>query len=203
MEQEFKWKATPAQHAAMRADAGLLAICTAEQQFHMQAIYYETADGLLRQHNAALRLRRENARSVCCMKQGKRVVAEGCTMRSEYETEAQDVIEGLKMLPAAGAPAELCALLLHAELRELAHTDFQRTALTLAYETNGKRCIAELALDSGKLGNQDAEHPFTEAELEYKTGDTAAFHTLAEQIAAQFSLKPQPLSKLARAVAAR
>lgn len=201
MEREYKWKADAAKLDAMRADSRLAVLCQGTAVLHMHAVYYETEDGLLREHHAALRFRRENDRGVCCMKLGKRIVG-GCTEREEYETEAADLAEGLRRLPAAGAPPALCGLLLQTELLELAHTDFHRTAMTLRYAVHGNSCTAELALDAGVLGNAGAEIPFTEAELEFKDGDSTLFGTFAEQLAEMFALETQPLSKLARAIAA-
>jgi inorganic triphosphatase YgiF len=201
MEREYKWKASAEIQRRMREDTQIADLCTACRELHMQAVYYETADGMLRREQAALRLRRENDSTVCCMKMGKRTVGT-CTVREEYETEAADIRDGLRRLPAAGAPAALCEALLHAELRELAHNDFHRTALTLQFESDGAVCTAELALDGGQLGNADAEIAFTEAELEYKDGSTDAFCALAALIAERYALEPQPLSKLARAISA-
>jgi asparagine synthetase B (glutamine-hydrolysing) len=48
--------------------------------------------------------------------------------------------------------------------------------------------------------NERGMQPFEELELEFKSGDEAAFHRFAAQLSTRFSLVPQPLSKLARAV---
>ena len=197
MEQEYKWRASAEQFAEICAAKWLMDCCTGTQTLQMQAIYYETADGLLRQNGAALRLRRENDRTVCCLKQGKRII-NGCTVRNEYETDAQNITDGLKKLPQSGAPAALCSALLCAELRELARTEFTRRAFLLC----DPACTAELALDCGKLGREQQTVPFSEVELEFKAGDTDAFHRLAQKLQNAFSLELQPLSKLARAIAA-
>ena len=201
MEQEYKWTSSAEQFAQIRSAAWLMQCCMAQQVLHMQAIYYETADSLLRQNGAALRMRRENDRTVCCMKQGKRVV-NGCTVRNEYEVDAKNIMDGLKKLPDAGAPQALCSALCCADLRELARTEFTREAWTLRYSSDGAECVAELAMDSGRLGKSSRTVPFSETELELKSGDAAAFHQLAERVCQAFALERQPLSKLARAIAA-
>lgn len=199
MEREFKWMASPELLAEMETDGQLAKCCTAVHRLHMQADYFETTEGLLRQAGAALRLRKENNTSICCMKQGKHI-ENGCTVRNEYEVEAPTIEEGLQHLPEAGAPRALCEAIVCSELVTLAHTDFHRTAMLLHHITADGGCTAELALDIGTLGNDTASVPFSEAELEFKAGDDDAFLALAAMLETEFSLRPQPLSKLARAV---
>lgn len=195
MEIEYKWAASPAQLEALAA-----VNVKARHTIQMQAIYYETPDGYLRKSGAALRVRRENDRVVCCLKMDK-VLQGGCTMRREFETDAADLTDGLRRLPKQGAPADLCETLLRADLRELARTEFTREALLLEYMTEKDICTAELALDRGALGGNGHMQPFTEAELEYKSGSEAAFHRYAEVLMQQFSLTAESRSKLARAIA--
>ena len=49
---------------------------------------------------------------------------------------------------------------------------------------------------------QEVDGRIRELELELKSGDAAAFDAYAQALEQRFSLIPQPLSKLARAIAA-
>ena len=58
---------------------------------------------------------------------------------------------------------------------------------------------AELALDYGQMSAGGKSAPLCEIELERKGGSEEWFLALGQALAQEFSLKPQPLSKLARA----
>lgn len=200
MEREYKWnipQETLAAFAGYLHDAkGRLS----HDIMRMAAVYYDTPDGLLHQQGGALRIRRENDRSVCCMK--RTVMKEGAlALREEYEAEAQTLAEGLQKLPDAGAPRDFCILLMHQEFRELGRTEFTRNCyLVEIHEGNG--FTAEFAFDVGELGVSGHMKHFEELELEFKSGDADAFTAYAETIEKRFSLIPQRASKLARAIAA-
>ena len=74
---------------------------------------------------------------------------------------------------------------------------FTRLAKTI--ELPGGR--VELALDEGVLLGGGRELPFAEVEVELKSGSDAVARDFAAALAAEFGLKPQPKSKLARAMA--
>lgn len=195
MEQEYKWQASP-----QLIDAVLLWATAMHGKSHiifMRSVYYDTVDGLLRGQNAALRLRQENDRSVCCMKLRNQSTAAGMRAHEEFECEAPDVYSGVIGLEQCGAPAELCRLALDNTLIACCEVDFTRCAVTLKHE--GTTC--ELALDQGTLKNGDHTAPLCEIELERKKGKEAPFHALADMLSAQFSLIPETESKLARAFA--
>ena len=194
MELEYKWKIPQETLAALAEHLHDLPGRLSHETLSMAASYYDTADGTVRRLGAALRLRRENDRTVCCLK--RTVQKEGALAeREEYEQEAETLREGLQKLPQAGAPADLCKMLELQELRAFAMTEFIRNCYLIAAEG----FTAEFAVDVGRLGNPEKMLPFEELELELKSGDPEAFRRCAEQLQAQFSLQPQPLSKLARA----
>ena len=200
MEREYKWMIPQDTMAALAGFLHEHKGRISHDTLHMAAVYYDTADDLVYRSGAALRLRMENGRSVCCMK--RTVRKEGAqALREEYEAEAETLKEGLEKLPAAGAPQDLCILLAHQTFRELGRTDFVRNCYLLALETPTP-FTAEFAVDVGSLGAADNMQPFEELELELKSGDAAAFQAYAEQLERDYALIPQPKSKLARAVAA-
>ena len=198
MEREYKWM-IPQETLPELADflhrAGTR---LSQDTLHMSAVYYDTADSLVYKNGAALRIRRENDRSVCCMKRTRK--KEGAqALREEYEVEAESLSEGLEKLPDAGAPRDFCDMLRQQTFRELGRTDFIRNCYLLQIG-EAASFTAELAVDVGSLGAKAHMQPFEELEL--KSGDTAAFIAFAEMLEQKFSLVPQMRSKLARAIAA-
>ena len=197
MEKEYKWLASPAVRAQFCEMLAKHPFLRSAGILHMAASYYETPDGSLRKQGVALRLRRENEKTVCCMK--RTLQKDGAlAVREEYETEAADLRDGLKKLPGAGAPKDLCIFLSAQALTEFAQTKFTRHWFLLDAGT----FTAEFAVDAGELGNSGHMEPFEELEFELKSGDPDAFCAYAERIQAEYALTPQPLSKLARAAAA-
>ena len=84
MEKEYKWRATEDTlgQALLWASS-----CIGSQSriVHMQSRYFDTADGLLRAQQAALRLRKENNNSVCCLKLRNENTPDGLRAHEEYQ----------------------------------------------------------------------------------------------------------------------
>lgn len=200
MEQEYKWHIPQETLAAL---AEFLHSCSgriSHDTLQMAAVYYDTPDELVYRSNAALRLRRENEKSVCCLK--RTVKKEGAlAVREEYETEAESLAEGLQKLPDAGAPRDFCLFLSAQTFIEKARTEFTRNCYLLSFAGDAP-FTAEFAVDVGALGGNGNMQPFEELELELKSGDTAAFEAFALQLERDYALIPQKASKLARAIAA-
>lgn len=195
MEKEYKWRADEAALSGALLWASSR-IGSQSRTIHMQSSYYDTADGLLREEGAALRLRRENDRSVCCMKLRNTDTPDGLRAHEEYQCEAKTLEDGLCRLPEQGAPRELCEKALAAPLVCTCKVNFRRCAVLLQ-EGN---TVCELALDQGELAHEGRTAPLCEIELEYVAGGEDGFHALAAELAAQLDLVPEPLSKLARAM---
>lgn len=197
MEQEFKWDATPELQDAVLFWA-LGRDASGANVIEMDARYYDTADGRLAADKTALRIRRENQSSVCCMKlRGAEAGENGLHEHEEYECPASCVAEGLVNLPDAGAPRELCERLRTLTLIETCRISFTRYAVLLRSGT----AAAELALDRGQMAASGRIAPLCEIELELKEGSAEDFRALGKALAEEFALKAQPLSKLARAKA--
>ena len=93
MEKEYKWRADE----KLLGQALLWAssrIGSQSRTINMESSYFDTADGLLKEHQAALRLRRENDRSVCCMKLRNTDTPDGMRAHEEYQCEAVSLQEG-------------------------------------------------------------------------------------------------------------
>ena len=201
MEQEYKWKLADPQAGEGLLAAGLdRASSGARETISMAATYYDTADRLLWSLHGGLRLRQENGVSVCCLKLEVREEG-GCTLREEFEAQAEDIRQGVALLPAQGAPEALCRQLLDRGLVELCTVDYTRRACLLRVEEDGRCCEAELTLDLGSARRQGRSGAICESEFEYKSGDPALFHAFAHRLEADYGLEPEPSSKLARAMA--
>ena len=200
MEREFKWKIPQDTLSALADFLHRVEKRLAHDTINMAAVYYDTEDDLVFRSGAALRIRRENDRSVCCMK--RTVRKEGAqALREEYEVSAETLREGLLKLPGAGAPRDLCFLLSEQTFRELGRTEFIRNCYLMQISGDGD-FTAEFAVDVGMLGAEGRMVPFEELELELKSGSEAAFIAYAQMLEQKFSLIPQKRSKLARAIEA-
>lgn len=173
---------------------------------HMQSEYYDTPDHRFFRERTTLRHRLEDERSVFCMKaplRGEQAVGTALCrpspeadphLRGEWETEAADLASALPRLAALGAPVPPA----DTPLQVLCRADFIRRAVLLRLDDGS---TAELALDLGTLSGATRSLPLCELELELKSGEPAAARAFAEALAARFSLRPEPLSKFARASA--
>ena len=194
-EKEYKWRAD--QYTLGQALFWASSrIGSQSRTIHMQSQYFDTADGLLQSHGAALRLRRENERSICCLKLRSETTSGGLRAHEEYQCDAQTIEEGLRALPFQGAPHALCEKALAAPLAVICTVDFRRCAVLLQQDNT----VCELALDEGTLAHAAHTAPLCEIELEHVAGSEQVFHSLADELAAYLSLVPEPESKLTRAM---
>ncbi|MEI3377183.1 MAG: CYTH domain-containing protein [Coriobacteriales bacterium] len=197
MEIEYKWEMPDERTLGALLDDETIASALGEpRELHMRATYYDTANQDVYRLRGGLRVRRENDESVCCLKLA--ASADGaCKARHEFEVRADDVIEGLRQLPTAGAPADICEMLIAGDPQPTCETDFTRREHTLTCAD----FTAALAIDVGEMRNHGRKAPIHEVELEHMVGSEEAFHAFARQMQEHFGLEAQPLSKLARAMA--
>ena len=161
MEQEFKWS-TPDIGAFMDILAAYH-MPEIPSTTCMDARYYDTADGMVKQMHGGLRLRTEGTQSVCCLKLAASSAFGGALKaREEFECEAPDIQSGLHLLPQqTKAPADVCCALLDAGLVELGRTTFTRHAVLLTADG----CTAEMSFDHGELIRGGRRAPISEMEL--------------------------------------
>jgi len=181
---ELKFRADAAAIAAIREKYGCFT------PISMETAYYDTFDLKLSFHHWTLRRRMENDKSVCTF---KRPHENGG--RSEWEVEADSIMEGVMKLCQSGADWELmrCA---SGGLVQVCGARFSRLAKTL--EIPG--AVVELALDEGVLLGRGKELPFAEVEVELKAGTDEAAVTFARALAEEFRLTEEPKSKFVRAM---
>ncbi|MBQ8143874.1 MAG: CYTH domain-containing protein [Butyricicoccus sp.] len=188
MEREFKWSAARADFDAICAQ--YRAQMSAPVRIQMDAVYSYTPDRLLRAQRIGMRLRQENGTSVFCVKTGGKVV-NGLHTHAEYEYPAETLEDGLAQLP------DELSMLRRDDYAPICGTHIRRTAILLT----APDFTAELTFDEGELEGGANRAPLSEIECEQKSGDPAAFDTFGAALADAFSLKAEPLSKLARALA--
>lgn len=155
---------------------------------NMDTTYYDTPDGYLSQRRWTLRRRMENGMSICT---AKVPLPDGS--RGEWEVACPSIQEAIPELWKLGAPAELLTL---PPLEASCGARFRRKASTLRLHG----CTVELALDEGVLLGGGKELPFAEVEVELKGGSELACTAFAQGLAREFSLTPEPRSKLQRAL---
>jgi len=198
MELEYKWHISE-DFGKIISDSfvhGLSEDCGITQ---MDSRYYDTEDTVLKtRFRAALRLRRENEKSVICLKMPKRTDG-AFAAREEYEAESDNIENGLIILPRYGAPLDLCEEIASLPLRQIARVSFARHSFRIRTGSFS----AELSFDEGfaerHLG-QFHSSPIAEIELEFKSGNVEYFHKWAAEFERHFKLKPIKLSKLAQAL---
>ena len=181
---ELKYQATPETIAAIQGKFGDFT------PISMETTYYDTADLALRRRKWTLRQRLENGRAVCTV---KTPLPDGS--RGEWEVEDSDLAAGAKRLCAMGAPREILDSVNHG-VAPFCGAKFTRLAKTIVLPGGS----VELALDAGVLLGGGREEPFAEVEVELKSGEDAVARVFADALAAEFGLKIQPKSKLARAM---
>lgn len=159
------------------------------QPIAMETTYYDNAAGDFSRLKWTFRRRMENGRSVCTLKTPARGLG-----RAEFETECEDLLRAVPLLIAQGAP-EALAELVAAGITPSCGAKFTRLAGLLELP----ECTLELALDSGVLMGGGRELPFTEVELELKSGREAVALAFGAALAKELGLKPEPKSKVARA----
>ena len=182
---ELKYQATPETIAAIQAKFG------AFTPISMETTYYDTEDLSLRQRKWTLRRRLENGKAVCTV---KTPLPDGS--RGEWETENADLAAGVRQLCAMGAPKEILDYV-NLGVTPFCGAKFTRLAKTIVLPGG---CV-ELALDEGVLLGGGQEKPFSEVEVELKSGGDDLAKAFAGALAKEFNLTEQPKSKLARAMA--
>jgi len=201
MEIEYKWKLDNEKDIdVFLSDTFFDGIDFSKCTIQMNATYYDTLDKMFSTLKGALRLRKENANSVCCMKLLTKSDS-NLKIRQEYEIDASSIEEGLNKLPLVGAPKEICNKALKEKLDELCRIIFVRDKYTFTYKVNEETCTMELDFDIGEVFSNGKSSSINEIELEYINGQSKLFHEFANKMQQHFPLEVQTISKMAQAFA--
>lgn len=200
MEIEFKYAVpSPEVLDTLFTDAALNALRDgAFRTVRMDAEYFDTPARTLRASGISLRARRENGDPVVTVKYpAAQAGTDALKRREEAEVPAATPAEAMPLLRPL-LPARLFALLDAAVplLMRTAGLRYTRRTALLRLPDGVTSC--HLCLDAGTFGSE----PFFELEMELAEGDVHALTALAEETSARYALKPQPLSKMARALSA-
>ena len=178
---ELKYAATEAELEALKARYPHL------RPIAMETTYYDNAAGDFSRLKWTFRRRMENEKSICTLKTP--MAGHG---RAEFETECGEILEAVPLLVEQGAPRELL-ILTSRGVTPSCGAKFLRLAGLLEIPGGA----VELALDQGVLLGGGKELPFAEVEL--NVGREAAATAFAKALAAEYGLKPERRSKVARA----
>ena len=180
---ELKYAATAADLEKLKARYPQL------RPIAMETTYYDNPNGDFSRLKWTFRRRLENEKSICTLK----TPMEGHG-RAEFEVECASIDDAIPLLLQQGAPKRLLALTFNG-IAPSCGARFTRLAGLL--EIPGG--TAELALDRGVLLGGGKELPFAEVEVELKAGSEEAVTAFAAALAAEYDLKPEHRSKVARA----
>ena len=155
----------------------------------METTYYDDPNGMLSRMHWTLRRRMENRTCVCSLK-----TPAGGLLRGEWEVECDDILKAVPLLCEQGAPLQLLALTAEGVV-SVCGARFTRLAGPI--EVDG--ALLELALDAGVFLGGGKEAPFTEVEVELKSGSEEAAVAFGEALAQEMGLKTEHRSKVGRA----
>lgn len=182
---ELKYRATPEQLVRIQNELGPF------REIIMETTYYDTPDRALSARKWTFRRRFENGISVCTLKTpGEHGV------RGEWEVQCGSILEAPEKLCKLGCPEELMQLTAQGVVM-VCGARFSRLACLI--ETEG--CMVELALDRGRLLGGGKELPFSEAEVELKSGQEESAVAFGRMLAETYCLTPEHRSKFKRALA--
>lgn len=157
----------------------------------METTYFDTPDGDMKALRWTLRRRLENGKSICSLK----TPGDGLR-RGEWEWEGADIAAAIYELCKLGAPE---ILLSYAEKGFAPVCGARLVRLARMTPVPGGR--VELALDQGVFLGKGRQEPFSELEVELKSGTEEATLAFAAQLAAEYALQPEHRGKAERAMA--
>lgn len=157
----------------------------------METHYYDTPDRSLGALRWTLRRRLENGVSICGLKTpGKNLI------RGEWEVEDSSIESGIQALCKLDVPEDFPGIMKKG-LAEVCGARFVRRAKNVPTADG----TVEIALDQGVFLGGGREQPFSELEVELKSGSRQAAEEFAQALAEQYGLNPLLISKYERALA--
>jgi inorganic triphosphatase YgiF len=154
----------------------------------LEAIYYDTSDGVLMHNGISLRVRRNGRQFVQTL---KRAPVNGQPfVRAEWENAVSSTVPDLASLPIAEIGAPLDTLAADA-LNPVFVTKVRRRIQRL--ELPGG--VVEVAFDEGSIEAGERSQPLSEVELELKAGDASVMFDLGLQLLEIAPLRVGTLSK--------
>lgn len=182
----------PALAAVIFDDIALLPPAGDEERIQMRTTYYDDPAGSFRAKKQTLRLRQENALSVCTFKTALEWLA-----RLELDCEAPDIVSGAAQLAVHPDLPESAknALLGGVFVPRCGAKFLRRTRLCRVQDTTFHLCLDEGQLEKGEL-----TVPLCEIELELAEGDVEVLQRTAQMLMTAYKLPLCRKSKQQRAL---
>lgn len=163
------------------------------RQYHMSAVYYDTADNFLRKHQLVYRVRRENNNCVATVK-GKNIADGILGRRMEINKNVGTIHPDLRVFMDVKKIVNTINKIYDMPLIPLVKNVFLRKQSLVFYKT----AKIELVIDQGIIYGRFHRSPIWELELELKRGDSADILHLAKILSTEFALQPSYESKFSR-----
>ncbi len=162
-------------------------------QERLEAWYYDTADGRLRQQGLAYRVRRERGQWVATVKGGGSS-AGGLHQRMEINQPVTGPEADVSVFTDQALRERLVQAVGQDKLVPILITRFDRDLVVI--EADG--AVIEVAADQGEIIAGGRQAPILEVELELKSGHPAVLLRAGAKLATAFPLLLEPRSKFVR-----
>ena len=174
-----------------------MADISTSEKLVMKAVYFDTEDYTLSEHNIALRVRVEGERTFAALKWGGSV-SDGFHEREEVNVpvsgEESFIAPEPEMFRESADGLDLLELIGKKPLVNMLETRFLRKRVRLNY----KNSIFEMAVDTGEIVTDAGNLDILELEIELFAGKETELIELGQKIADKYNLKPEDKSKFAR-----
>ncbi|MFT4120118.1 CHAD domain-containing protein [Bradyrhizobium sp.] len=157
---------------------------------HLNSVYYDTPDRMLRRNGLSLRVRQSGARFVQTVKTD---AADDPLRRGEWEASVPSLAPDLA-LAMPFIPVKLRDNLQAQPLEAVFTADIHRHTRMIDLPSG----TVEVAFDHGSLKAGDRSMPVSEIELELKGGSASTIYEIALRLAEHGAVKPSIRSKSAR-----
>lgn len=165
----------------------------------IEAQYYDTEDLILKNNKMALRKRKENGETICCLKTSKTPSHSNFKIREEYEIKTDNIYDVISYAKRKNDKNKVFKQLENCKFNKICDIKYTRKSIIIEYKKHDT-CVMELCLDEGFCYREYQSVAFSEIELEYTAGSIEMFHQFAEIIEKEFKLEIQTKSKIAQAM---
>ncbi|MEG0923968.1 MAG: CYTH domain-containing protein [Anaerovoracaceae bacterium] len=168
-----------------------------DERIKMDAVYFDTADGVLRDASIALRVRRENNKIISTIKWNGSA-EDGLHIREEINIPVDDekFLEEPKLDIFDQCPMGeiLRELVGDKKMVPIMQINFVRKQMRI---DTGKS-ISVISLDKGEIITDKGNAPISELEIELYSGDKDDLSVVGETLAEKYNLVPENTSKYKR-----
>lgn len=178
----------------LRASPLLSADAGAEARRTLTSVYFDTPDFRLRQEGVALRLRNEGGDAWIQTVKSDATLQAGLSKAQETETLLAACKPDLESIGDDELRRRIKKILKRKAIDPVFETAVERTVHRL---TKGE-CVAELALDVGRVSAAGKKRQLREVELELISGSARDFLAIATELFSELNVRPSPYNKATR-----